>query len=366
MKRKKWIFGSLGVIVIAVLGVMFLSNPSNSDQSDERTVIVERGTIVEKALAVGTIEPENEIQVKSKISGVVSRIYAEPGTFVRHGEPIIEIQPDPTPLELAEAKRNVELAEVELENLEREMNRNRQLRERGLISDREFEELQKRYNDSTIRLQMRREHLELLESGRVTIGDTKIESLIKAPITGFILEKMVEVGDPVVPLTSYQAGTALMSMAAMENLLFKGTVDEIDVGKMKEGMPVEIKVGAIPDAVVNGTLSLISLKAHKQDNATVFPVEIAIEDNPTVTLRAGYSANADVIITRKEDILIIPERIVTFKNGDAFVDMPDGQGGRNQVQIKTGLSDAINIEVKEGLAEGDIVLEKPIQRLTVR
>jgi HlyD family secretion protein len=366
MKRKKWIFGSLGIIVIAVLGVMFLSSPSNSDQSNDRTVTVERGTIVEKALAVGTIEPENEIQVKSKISGVVSRIYAEPGTFVRHGEPIIEIQPDPTPLELAEAKRNVELAEVELENLEREMNRNRQLRERGLISDREFEELQKRYNDSTIRLQMRREHLELLESGRVTIGDTKIESLIKAPITGFILEKMVEVGDPVVPLTSYQAGTALVSMAAMENLLFKGTVDEIDVGKMKEGMPVEIKVGAIPDAVVNGTLSLISLKAHKQDNATVFPVEIAIEDNPTVTLRAGYSANADVIITRKEDILIVPERIVTFKNGDAFVDMPDGQGGRKQIQIKTGLSDAINIEVTEGLNEGDIVLEKPIQRLTVR
>ncbi len=366
MKRKKLVFGSLGIIIVALIVIMIMAKTSSSDQNTERTVTVEKGTIVEKALAVGTIQPQNEIQVKSKISGVVSKIYAEPGTFVRQGDPIIEIQPDPTPLELAEAKRNVELAEVEMENLARDMERNRQLRDRGLISEREFEELQKRYNDATIRLQMRSEHLQLLESGRVTIGDTKIESQIKAPITGFILEKMVDIGDPVVPLTSFQAGTALMTMAAMDNLIFKGNVDEIDVGKLEEGMPVEIKVGALPDAEVKGTLSLISLKAHRQDNATVFPVEIAIDDNPTVTLRAGYSANADVIITRKEDILVIPERVVTFKNGEMFIDIPDGTGGRRQVQIKTGLSDAINIEVKEGLSEGDIVLEKPPQRLTVR
>jgi len=366
MKRKKLVFGSLAIIILAVIGVMFMSSPSSSDQTTERTITVEKGTIVEKALAVGTVEPQNEIQVKSKISGVVKTIYAEPGTFVSQGDPIIEIQPDPTPLELAESKRNVELAEVELENLTRDLQRNQQLRDRGLISDREFEELEKRFNDSSIRLQMRREHLELLESGRVVIGDTKIESQIKAPITGFILEKMADIGDPVVPLTTFQAGTPLMTMAAMDNLIFKGTVDEIDVGKLDEGMPVEIKVGALPDAVINGELEKISLKAQRQDNATVFPVEIAIHDNPTVRLRAGYSANADVIISRKEDILVIPERVVTFRNGDAFVDIPDGQGGRKQIPIKTGLSDAINIEVKEGLSEGDVVLEKPLQRLTVR
>jgi HlyD family secretion protein len=364
--KKKILFGTAGLIVAAVIAVLVVSGPTSSQQDTERSVTVERGSIVEKALAVGTIEPQNEVQVKSKISGVVSKMYAEPGTFVRQGTPIIEIQPDPTPLELAEAKRNVELAEVELENLSRDLARNKQLRERGLISDREFEELEKRYMDATIRMQMRRESLALLESGRVIIGDTMIESQIKAPITGYILEKMVEVGDPVVPLTSYQAGTPLMTMASMDNLLFKGTVDEIDVGKMIEGMPVEIKVGALPNAVVNGTLTLISLKAQRQENATVFPVEIAIEDNPSVTLRAGYSANADVIITRKEDILLIPERVVTFRNGDAFVDIPDGMGGRKQVTVETGLSDAIHIEITEGLNEGDVVLEKPIQRLTVR
>jgi HlyD family secretion protein len=131
-------------------------------------------------------------------------------------------------------------------------------------------------------------------------------------------------------------------------------------------MTVDIKIGALPEAKVTGKLFKISLKAQKQDNATVFPVEIAIVDSENNTLRAGYSANADVIIARREDILVIPERTVTFKNGDAFVDVPDGAGGRKQVAIKTGLSDAINIEVKEGLNEGDTILEKPIQKLTVR
>jgi HlyD family secretion protein len=364
--KRKIIFGSLGLIVVVVVVLVLTSGPSNSEQNTERSLTVERGTIVDKALAVGNIQPETEIQVKSKISGVVKRIYAEPGTFVRAGNPIIEIQPDPTPLELAEAKRNVELAEVEMENISRDLERNKQLRERGLISEREFEDLQKRHSDSSIRLQMRRENLQLLESGHVTIGDTMIESLIKAPITGFILEKMVDIGDPVVPLTSFQAGTAIMTMAAMDNLIFKGTVDEIDVGKLQEGMTVEIKIGALPEAKVTGKLFKISLKAQKQDNATVFPVEIVIEDSENVTLRAGYSANADIIIARKENILVIPERTVTFKNGDAFVDIPDGAGGRNQVAITTGLSDAINIEVKEGLNEGDTILEKPVQKLTVR
>jgi HlyD family secretion protein len=364
--KRKIIFGSLGLIIVVVVVLVLTSGPSNSEQNTERSLTVERGTIVDKALAIGNIQPETEIQIKSKISGVVKKIYAEPGTFVRTGDPIIEIQPDPTPLELAEAKRNVELAEVEMENINRDLERNKQLRERGLISEREYEDLQKRHSDSSIRLQMRREHLQLLESGRVTIGDTKIESLIKAPITGFILEKMVDIGDPVVPLTSFQAGTAIMTMAAMDNLIFKGTVDEIDVGKLQEGLTVDIKIGALPEAKVTGKLFKISLKAQKQDNATVFPVEIAIVDSDNNTLRAGYSANADVIIARREDILVIPERTVTFKNGDAFVDVPDGAGGRKQVAIKTGLSDAINIEVKEGLNEGDTILEKPIQKLTVR
>ena len=159
-----------------------------------------------------------------------------------------------------------------------------------------------------------------------------------------MLSKTVEVGDPVTPLTTYQEGTVLMRLANMDHLVFKGSVDEIDVGKLKEGMPAEIKVGALPTDTVRGVLRKISLKAEKKENATVFPIEVAIPRSVKVTLRAGYSANASVIIQKKEGILLIPERTVTFRNDSAFVKVAMGPGREEERLIKTGLSDAINIE----------------------
>jgi HlyD family secretion protein len=206
-------------------------------------------------------------------------------------------------------------------------------------------------------------HLALFESGKVSIGNTEIESIIKAPIDGFLLNKTVEVGDPVTPLTSYQEGTVLMKMANMENLLFKGTVDEIDVGKLKEGMTAEIKVGALPKDTVTGILRKISLKAEKKENATVFPIEILIPKATHVTLRAGYSANANIIIQKKENILTVPERVVTFRNDSSLVKLALGPGKDEEKLIKTGLSDAINIEVMSGLSEGQEVLEKPVKKI---
>jgi HlyD family secretion protein len=240
-----------------------------------------------------------------------------------------------------------------------------QLQDRNLISEREFEEFIRRHDDAVLRDQMNRERLQLLESGRVTIAGTEIESIIKAPISGYILEKMVDIGDPVVPLTSFQAGTPLMTMAAMDNLLFKGTVDEIDVGKLYEGMPAEIKIGAMPGVVITGHLDKISLKAQRQENAIVFPVEIVIDNTNGHTLRAGYSANADIIIERRENILIIPERVITFSDNISMVEIQGSSAdSRVEHQIETGLSDAINIEVKDGLKKGDKVLEKPVRKLT--
>ncbi len=368
MKRKRiWIT----LIILAVFGTgafYFLNN--NSDKNGNELpphVKAEIGTVIEKALAVGNIEPENEIEVKSKISGVVSKIFAEPGDYVREGQPLIEVRPDPTPLELAEAKRNLERTELEKENLEKELARMRSLRERNLVSQQDYEQLEQRYNDVKVRMQINRERLQLLESGRISIGDTVIESVIRSPINGYILEKMVDIGEPVVPLTSYQAGTPLMSIAGMDRLLFKGTVDEIDVGKLEEGMPAEIKIGALPGVKVLGEVSRISLKARQQDNATVFPVEITITDTNGTVLRAGYSANADIIIERVDSVLTIPERVITMRDGRAFVEVPGkNQTERIEKEIEIGLSDAITAAVKDGLEEGEIVLEKPLRTLTVR
>lgn len=366
-KKKIWIV--LVIIIVFGSGAFFYikSNSASEQDNSDPFIVAERGVVIEKALAVGTIEPENEIEIKSKISGVVNKIFAEPGDYVREGQPLIEVRPDPTPLELAEAKRNLERTQIEKANLERELERMKVLRERNLVSQQEFDQLEQRYDDVEIRVQINKERLDLLESGRVAIGNTIIESVIRSPVDGFILEKMVDIGEPVVPLTSYQAGTPLMSIAGMERLLFKGTVDEIDVGKLEEGMPAEIKIGALPNITVKGILNRISLKAKLHDNATVFPVEITITDANGAVLRAGYSANADIIIERMDNTITIPERVITMRDGRAFVEVTgDDSQKRIEKEVELGLSDAITVAVVDGLEEGEKVLEKPVRKLTVR
>jgi HlyD family secretion protein len=361
--KKKVLFVLLGIIVLGVVGVLVFGGSGEPKEGVLSKVKTIRGTIVEKALAVGTVEPEREISVKSKVSGVVKTIFADAGSFVKAGQPLLEVRPDPTPLELADAKRQVQLREVDMENMEKDRTRQESMVKKQLISDRDYEDFQKRYQESQLQLKIMKERLALLESGRVKIENTNIESIVKAPIDGFVLSKTVEVGDPVTPLTTYQEGTVLMKMANMERLLFKGTVDEIDVGKLKEGQTADLKVGALPNEKIEGKLSKISLKAEKKENATVFPIEITIPRKSNSQLRAGYSANANVIIQQKDSVLIIPERVVTFRNDSSFVMVDAGAGKQQERLVKTGLSDAINIEVISGLKEGEEVFEKPVKKI---
>ncbi len=364
MKRKsrKWVYGSILLVIIALIATYIFTN-SGEERQKRATVKVERQDIVDKALAVGSIEPVNEIDVKSKVSGVVGRLYADVGDFVRAGDLLVDVKPDPTPLELAQAKRDLEMTTIELQTISKELERDKKLKEQGYISDQEYEVLLRRFDEAKLREQMAREKLELIEKGKVRIAETKIETVVKAPLTGFILEKNVNLGDPVVPLTSYQPGTPIMRMADMTDLLFKGTVDEIDVGKIKEGMPCKLQVGALPGVEITGKVILISLKARKEDNTTVFPVEIKIDPTEDAVLRAGYSANANIIIAKRDSVLAIPERVVTFRNDSAFVKLPQGETGSVEKYIKTGLSDAITIEVVEGLSEDDEVLEKEVKEI---
>jgi HlyD family secretion protein len=363
-KSKKRIIWAGVILILVVISAVALSSGSDDEKNGRVTVKVTRETIVEKALAVGSIEPVTEIDVKSKVSGVVGKLFANVGDFVNAGDPLVEVKPDPTPLELAEAKRNVEMASIEMANLGKELERSKQLQSTGLISDQEYEVLARQYDESKLRHQISIERLELIEKGKVKIANTNIETVVKSPLTGFILEKNVNLGDPVVPLTSYQPGTAIMRMADMNDLIFKGTVDEIDVGKIKEGMPCDLQIGALPSADIHGRVILISLKAKKEDNTTVFPVEIKIDKIGDTILRAGFSSNANIIIAQRDSVLSIPERVVTFRNDSAFVEIPAGPEKSEEKYIKTGLSDAIQIEILEGLEEGQEVLEKEVKEIT--
>ena len=361
--KHKIIISSFAVIVVVGAAVLFFGSSKTSKDEQLPKVKVKTGTIVDKALAVGTIEPEIEVSVKSKVSGVVKHIFVDVGQFVKAGQPLLEVRPDPTPLELADAKRQAELAQVDIDNLKKDRARQEILIKNKLISDKEYEDFQRLYDGAELRLKIANEHVALMESGKVKIGDTEIESIVKAPIDGFVLNRTIEVGDPVTPQTSYMEGTVLMKMANMDRLLFKGLVDEIDVGKMKEGMEVEIKVGALPTDTVKGFLRKIWLKAQKKDNATMFPIEILIPGAKNSVLRAGYSANANIIIQKKNNVLTLPERVITFRNDSALVKVPSGQNKDQEKLIKTGLSDAINIEIVSGLKEGEEVFEKPVKKI---
>jgi HlyD family secretion protein len=362
-RRSKLLIGLVGTALAAGIVVTLLSTRGNADKKKDNTIEVTRGTVVEKALAVGTIEPLVEVSVKSKSSGVVKTRFAEVGDFVRAGAPLLEIRPNPTPLERVEAKRELELQEIRLGNLRDEIARQEALKEKGLVAQQDFDRVRREHAEAALQVQIARERLALIEEGRVKIKSDDIESIVESPIDGFILEKMVEIGDPVVPLSTYQEGTVLMKMADMKGLLFRGTVDEIDVGKLREGLTAQIKVGALPDAPITGRLSKISLKARKEENTTVFPVEITLDELGGAVLRAGYSASAEVIIDRRDSVLVVPERVVTIAGDTTTVIVQLASGETETRAIRTGLSDAIQIEVISGLAEGETVQEKPVKEI---
>ena len=364
----------LTLIILTVIGggaAYFFIQNQNGEEEEIPHVTVERGDIVDKALAVGTIEPRVEVSVKSQFSGVAQRLFADVGDYVSAGDPLIEIKPTPTPQELVDAERQIELRQIEVDNLELDFNRQKTLHEKQLISSQEFERADRSYKEAVLQVQLARDELELLRKGQVTTSRGTFESTVRAPISGFILDKMVEIGDNIVPLTSFQEGTVLMTMANMDDLIFRGTVDEIDVGRLDEGQSAAVKIGALPEANVEALLSQIWLKAEKEENSTVFPVELEIlsatkrsltepEALPTeVVLRAGYSANAEIIIEKREQTLLIPERVIEFSGDTARVNILLADNQLEERVIQTGLSDAINIEVLDGLDEGARVREKP-------
>jgi HlyD family secretion protein len=347
---------------LAAGGYAFLKKRQTSDNGFEM-IDVERGSITEKAVAVGQIEPRLKFAVKSKIPGIVRRCAVEVGDRVKPGDPLFEIVPDPTPSELVEAQRKVDAAMSAHKRAEIDWQRSKELAAQGITADEEADARREAFEQAEIELASARDNLELIRSGRIAGRGRQMESIIRAPAAGIVLARMVDPGDPVVPLTSFQEGTEMATIADMGDLIFKGTVDEIDVGKLTEGVPARLNVGALPGAEVTGMLARIAPQATEEEGARLFEVEIELDPAEGITLRAGYSATADLVIREKKDVLVIPERLVLFEDDGAktFVEIP-GEGvdaEPEKVEIATGLSDGLNIEVVEGLAEGGQIVQRP-------
>ncbi|MBN1212549.1 MAG: efflux RND transporter periplasmic adaptor subunit [candidate division Zixibacteria bacterium] len=355
---KKIIFIIVPLVLIAL--VIFFAFDSNAKKEDIlKTVAVARGTIVDQALAIGTIDPEKEISIKSPIAGIVKKTFSDIGDKVEIGDPLFDVAPDPTPMEYAEAKRQVELAEVSFNNVKREYERIKSLNEKSLISSQDYESKQAQYEESELRLNLAREKLALIESGQTEVAGRNVDNIIKSTIKGTVLSLLVEEGDPVVPLTSYQAGTDLMTLARMDDLIFKGWVDEIDVGKISVGMPAEIEIGALPGTDVTGVICKISPKAQQREGSTMFEIEITLKEQGESYLRAGYSANANIIINKRADVLMIPERLVAMNDSVSTVEVQDSAGIITTREVSIGLSDGINIEIIDGVTEGELIVERP-------
>jgi HlyD family secretion protein len=368
----------MGKIVKILIGLAVLSGAvvgayawlQSRDGADDglKKVEVTTGSITDKAVAVGKIEPRLKFHVKSKISGIVSRCYAEVGETVKAGDPLFEIVPDPTPAERVEVERRHELAQSAYDRAAAEMDRATQLSLSGILSKGDYDLKKEAFEQARIQLAQAKDNLDLVRKGRIQGGGQGLESIVRSPAEGTLLERLVNPGDPVVPLTSYQAGTELASIAEMRDLIFRGTVDEIDVGKLKEGLPARLRIGALPDATITGKLTRIAPQATEKDNTKLFEVEIELDPGQDAVLRAGYSANADLVIKEKKDILLVPERVVTFEDGGkkASVEIPGDspKAEPKKVEIKTGLSDGLNCEVVAGLKKGDLVIQRPPKEIS--
>ena len=264
-----------------------------------------------------------------------------------------------------EAQRRVRVAESAHKRAESDWKRSTELTKQGIIATEEEDARREAFELARIELEGAQDSLELVREGKISGRGRQMESIIRAPAAGIVLVREVDPGDPVVPLTTFQAGTVMATVADMGDLIFKGTVDEIDVGKLEVGVPARLNIGALPGEEVTGYLSRIAPQAKEEEGARLFEVEIELHEakNPDLVLRAGYSSTADLIIREKSDILLVPERLVLFEEdgAKAFVELPPDrpEGEPKKVEIVFGLSDGLNVEVVSGLAEGDKIVQRP-------
>lgn len=367
ISKKKWL-----VLILILLGVgcLLYSCKKNNNPADPQMISIKKGTVKEKIIAVGSIVPQHTISVKSNISGIVGQLFHEEGEYVEQGALLMQVLPSPTPQSIAEAHANVKEQAAVVAQAESHRQRLEQLLKLSLETPDNYAVAVKDVAMNKARLEMAEQKLALLQNGETKIAGKNIKTMIQSPISGYILQRNVDLGDPVVPLTDSQAGTVLFVIANMEDLIFKGLVNEVDVAKISSGMIANIKVAAIPDANITGTLRKVDLQANNTNAATTttttspFNVGFNIELNhltlpKDIKLRSGYSATAEITVKQVDNVLVIPERVLIFKEDKVFVNLQPKKNEKKpeEKEVVLGLSDGIHAEVKSGLDEGANVLD---------
>lgn len=373
--KKKIIIAS---IILLVVFVWFFHH-INKKEILPPMVAVTKGSIVENAEAVGYIITKNPSTVKSQTSGIVDELYHEEGEYVTKGTPLAKLKSAPEPAEYATVYQTLADATSQEKSAELDLERFNQALKAKIISAyfTDYINAKKTYESAKIQKLLAKQKLALLDKGETKIGNKATSNVVTSPIDGYILTRNVSLGDSVISLSSAQAATSLFTIANMNDLIFQGLVDEMDVTKLKLNMDASIKIGSLSDANITGSVSKIALQADQQDTSgasTVFKgsnnsspfnvgfkVEIANLKFPkNIILRSGYSATAKIKTKSVDNVLLLPMRVIKYENEKPYVllftrakDEPKHQ------PVDLGLTDGVNVEIKSGLKLGDKIVDKP-------
>lgn len=360
MKTKKFLKIGLLVAVAAIFvwTFVFLWQKSRPEITVYNVTSPEVTDLEKTTVATGKVEPRDEVLIKPQISGIIDVLYKEAGQTVKKGEVIAKVKVIPELGTLAAAESRVRLAEINGQQAETDFARLETLYKDGLICSEEYEKGRVTVEQAREELQAAQDNRDIVRDG-ITQSSADISStLIRSTIDGLILDVPVKVGNSVIMANTMNDGTTIATVADMNDLIFRGNIDETEVGRVHEGMPVKITIGALQDLSFEAKLEYISPKATEENGANQFEIKAALSVPDSVTIRSGYSANAEIVLEHAQQTLAIPEGAVEFSGDSTFVyvltdSVPQQQFERRPVQV--GMSDGIRIAVKSGITQQDKV-----------
>jgi HlyD family secretion protein len=305
-------------------------------------------------VATGKLNPEEEIELKPQISGIVDEILVEEGDMVQKGDLIAKIRVVPNEQSLVSANSRINTARLSFKNAETLYLRNKTLFEKGVISKQDFENSELSYNQTRESLAQAQNDYQIIRQGSLSGGSSANTNII-AQISGTVLQIPIREGDQVIESNTFNAGTTIATIADMGKMIFEGKVDEAEVGKIEEGIDIKVILGAINEKEFPAKLTFVAPKGVEESGAVQFTIKADVEVEESTNIRAGYSANAEIEIESKDSVLVIKESLLQFNRitEEPFVEIQQEDGKFKKVDVETGISDGINIEITEGVEEGD-------------
>ena len=346
---------AIGIIILVIFAgtIVYLYKKSQAKPVIYDTTTAQVNNIIKKTVATGKVVPRKEIEIKPQVSGIISELYVEAGQKVRKGDMIAKVRIIPNMVSLNEAESRVNRAKISLENAEQNYNREKPLYDNRVIALAEMQTYEVALKTAREDLDAAENNLQLIREGISKTSGAVSNTIIRSTIEGMVLTVPVEVGKSVIESNTFNDGTTIATVADMGEMIFKGKVDESEVGKLHEGMELIMTVGAIDTEKFKARLEHISPKGVEENGAIQFEIRAAVELKNNMFIRAGYSANADIVLERRDSVLTVQESLVKYDGDVASVEVETSPQVFKKRVIKTGLSDGVNVEVLSGITRKD-------------